>query len=134
MTTATRAAMALDLVLVKRVADRVIEGFALPILGLDPLQRAMVDDASRAREMASRELLRLAADAGGALSVGSVEVHVTRDGDGTAIFDAAGELGLKPDEPWYARHIYRVRRDAAAGAEKYRRRVAEGRGTKGGAA
>jgi hypothetical protein len=121
-----RAAKVLELVRVKRDAEQKIASYRLPIGRMSDASRRRVDELSREREAAARELLRLAAENFGTFHAAGVEIHVTQDGDGTAIFDEAGEVGLPPGEPFYAKHVSAVRRDAFNGARAYRARVAQG--------
>jgi hypothetical protein len=78
-----RAAKVLELVRVKRDADHFISRTNAALSAMPPERRERFDSASRCRVVASAELLRLAAEAGGTIEVDGLEVHVTHDGLGT---------------------------------------------------
>jgi hypothetical protein len=121
-----RAAKVLELVRVKRDADHFISRTNAALSAMPPERRERFDSASRCRVVASAELLRLAAEAGGTVEVDGLEVHVTHDGLGTAIVDPTGERWPGPVSHDFTDHIAAVRSNAATGAAAYRARVAQG--------
>jgi hypothetical protein len=117
------AARILELVAVKRNADRAAAACKAPLNQVSPLDRARLAAHRQRRAEASATLLAITARAGGTVQAGSVWIYCTADGLDTAIDDPSGHWWPVGDGD----HLARVQRDAASGAAAYwRRQRAEG--------
>jgi hypothetical protein len=117
------AAQILELVAVKRNADKAAAAVRAPLNQCSALDRVFFIANRAARLTASTQLTGIAAHMGGTVTADGVEVHVTADGLDTAIDDPSGHWWPVGDGD----HLARVQRDAASGAAAYwRRQRAEG--------
>jgi hypothetical protein len=120
------AARVLELVTVKRNADRAAAATRVPLNQVPLAERAKLNAHFLQRAYASARLLSIAAQAGGMVWVEDVEVYVTADGLDTAIYDPTGRWWPTPSEDFEG-HMAGMRRSAASGAAAYwRRQRAEG--------
>jgi hypothetical protein len=120
------AARVLELVTVKRNADKATAAVRAPLDQCSALDRVFFIANRAARLAASTQLTGIAARAGGVVKAEDVEVYVTADGLDTAIYDPTGRWWPAPTAD-HEGHMAGVRQSAASGAAAYwRRQRAEG--------
>jgi hypothetical protein len=120
------AARVLELIAVKRNADRAAATCKAPLNRVPMAERAKLNAHFLQRAYASARLLSIAAHMGGTVTADWVEVYVTADGLDTAIYDPTGRWWPAPNAD-YEGHMAGIRQSAASGAAAYsRRQRAEG--------